>query len=427
MKTKVLVVGSGGREHAIVQALKRSPHVGSLFCAPGNAGIARHAECVPIKANDVLAQLTFAREQKIGLTVVGPEAPLVADIGNRFIAADLRIFGPSIEGTWLEGSKAQCKEFLALHGTPTAAFRCFQDPAEALAYVREQGAPIVIKADGLCAGKGVFVCQTVTEAEAAIDQLMVQRIFGDAGATVVIEECLEGIECSYTVISDGGYVMPLATARDYKRIFDHDRGPMTGGMGGYSPNDLITPELERQILTTIVHPTLNNLPNSYTGALYFGLMLTAKGPMVLEINVRLGDPETQVILPRLQSDCFELLSAAADGELDQIPRLTWRQEPAVCVVLAAAGYPGKPRTGDKISGVATVERLGDETGDLFVFHAGTTQSPDGYVTAGGRVLDITAMRKTIQEARDHVYAVIEQCNVDFPGRQYREDIAAGVS
>ncbi len=431
MQDNVLVVGGGGREHAIVQALNHSPLVGKLYCAPGNAGIARHAERVPIKTDDISELLKFACQHDIGLTVVGPEAPLVNGIVDQFHAAGQRIFGPTAKAARLvEGSKVRCKQFLMKHNIPTAAFRCFRNPASAKDYVQKHGAPIVVKADGLCAGKGVVVARTVEEAQNAIHQMMVELIHGPAGAAVVVEDCLKGIEASYTVITDGTHVVPLVTARDYKTIFDHDRGPMTGGMGGYSPNDRITPQLERQILDSIVYPTVDKLANlPYTGVLYFGLMLTADGPKVLEINCRLGDPETQVILPRLQSDFFELIDAAAttDGGLTQVTP-AWRTDAAVCVVLAAAGYPGKPRPGDVISGVETLERLGDETGDLFVYHAGTARDSKGnLVTAGGRVLAITALDKTIADARDRVYAVIEQCNVGFAGMQYRDDIAAGVS
>lgn len=412
---RVLVVGGGGREHALAWKLRQSPGVAALYCAPGNAGIAAAAECVPIAADDLRGLLRFAKEQAIDLTVVGPELPLTMGIVDRFTAAGLRAFGPTEAAARLEGSKAFTKELLRQRRIPTAFFGVFTDPDDAVRYVNEVGAPIVVKADGLASGKGVFICRTVAEATEAIDEMMRGGLFGDAGNRVVVEEFLEGEEASFMALTDGTTVLPLATAQDHKRVHDGDRGPNTGGMGAYSPAPVITPALHDAVMREIMEPVVRGLTRHgirYTGVLYAGLMVQGGRARVLEFNVRFGDPEAQVILARLRSDLLDLLVRASDGRLAGTT-IAWDPRPAVCVVLAAEGYPGAVERGRPITGLDAVH-------DAVVFHAGTRRTGDATVTDGGRVLGVTALGDTIDGAVATAYAAVER--IHWPGMHYRHDI-----
>jgi phosphoribosylamine--glycine ligase len=415
---RVLVVGGGGREHALVWKLRRSPQVDALFCAPGNAGIAADAECVPIPADDVKGLVRFARERTIDLTVVGPELPLTLGIVDRFAEAGLRAFGPTAAAARLEGSKVFAKELLRQHRIPTAFFGAFSDPDEAARYVREVGAPVVVKADGLASGKGVFICRTVEDALEAVQQIMRTRLFGDAGAQVVVEEFLDGEELSFMAVTDGTTVVPLAPAQDHKRIRDGDEGPNTGGMGAYSPTPLMTPALQAHVMRDILEPTVRGLARhgiTYAGVLYAGLMVQGDRAKVLEFNVRFGDPETQVVVPRLQSDLVDLLVRTCDGRLADA-RVEWDPRAAVCVVMAAEGYPGTVVKGQPIGGLAS---LASWTGGA-VFHAGTRRQDGAVITDGGRVLGVTALGDTIADAIRAAYGAVEQ--IHWPGVHYRRDI-----
>ena len=418
---RVLVVGSGGREHALAWKLRQSSRVQVLWCAPGNAGIAQHAECVPIAADDLRGLVRFAREQAIDLTLVGPEVPLTMGIVDRFAAAGLRVFGPTAAAARLEGSKAFTKELLRQLRIPTAFFGVFAEPDEAVRYVREVGAPVVVKADGLAAGKGVFICPTVDEAIEAIDELMRRRLFGDAGGRIVVEEFLEGEEVSFMAITDGTTVLPLATSQDHKRAFDHDLGPNTGGMGAYSPAPAITPALQDRVMAEIMEPVVHGMAKQgvrYTGVLYAGLMLQGGRAKVLEFNVRFGDPEAQAILARLRTDLADLLERACDGRLAGTT-IEWDPRPAVCVVLAAEGYPGTVERGRVIEGLGALEGWANGV----VFHAGTRRSetpPGLLVTDGGRVLGVTALGDTIERAIGEAYGVAAR--IHWPGMHYRRDI-----
>ena len=417
---RVLVVGGGGREHALAWKLRQSPRVRALWCAPGNAGIAQHADCVPIAADDLRGLLRFAREQAIDLTVVGPEVPLTMGIVDRFAAAGLRAFGPTAAAARLEGSKAFAKELLRQLRIPTAFFGVFTDADEAVRYVNEVGPPVVVKADGLAAGKGVFICPTVDQAVEAIDELMRGRLFGEAGARVVVEEFLEGEEVSFMALTDGTTVLPLATSQDHKRAFDGDLGPNTGGMGAYSPAPAITPALHARVMTEIMEPIVHGLGRHgvrYTGVLYAGLMLQGERAKVLEFNVRFGDPEAQVILARLRADLADLLERACDGRLAGTT-IEWDPRPAVCVVLAAEGYPGAVERGRVIEGLGALE--GWRHG--VIFHAATRrlEAPPLVVTDGGRVLGVTALGETIEQAVGEAYGVAAR--IHWPGMHYRRDI-----
>ena len=417
---KVLVVGGGGREHALVWKLKQSLRVDALWCAPGNAGIAEQAECVAIAADDLKGLLRFATERQIDLTVVGPELPLTMGIVDRFTAAGLRAFGPTAAAAQLEGSKAFTKELLRHERVPTAFFGAFTDPDDAVRYVREVGAPIVVKADGLASGKGVFICATVEEAVEAVDELMRTRVFGDAGGKVIVEEFLEGEEVSFMALTDGTTVLPLATSQDHKRALDGDRGPNTGGMGAYSPAPIVTPALEAQVLREIVEPVVRGLARqgvTYTGVLYAGLMISDGRAKVLEFNVRLGDPEAQVLIARLRSDLGDLLERAATRGLAGTT-IEWDPRAAACVVLAAEGYPGAVERGRRIEGL---DALRDWRGGV-VFHAGTRLADGGVVSDGGRVLGVTALGDTIADAVGAVYAGVGK--IHFDGMHYRKDIGA---
>jgi phosphoribosylamine--glycine ligase len=412
---KVLVIGGGGREHALVWKLADSPRVQEIFCAPGNPGTAAHATNVPIPVTDLPALAAFAEARKIDLTVVGPEGPLCAGIADVFQARGLKLFGPNQAAAQLEGSKAFSKRFLLKHGVPTAAAGIFDNAAAARAYVKQHGAPIVVKADGLAAGKGVFVAGTVAAADEAITEIMERRVFGDAGRHVVVEECLTGEELSMMALVDGRTVKMLEPAQDHKRVGDGDTGLNTGGMGAYSPTGLPVDATE------IFQKTLAGLRAEgmeYRGVLYAGLMLTPQGPQVLEFNCRFGDPETQVIVPRMDFDLAEACLATAEGRLADVP-LRWKSDAAVCVVLTAGGYPGPFARGTPIAGLKAAAALDK----VQVFHAGTKWAAEGaVVTDGGRVLGVTALGATIADATRQAYAAVAQ--IDFAGAHYRRDIAA---
>ncbi len=414
---KLLVIGSGGREHAIAWRLAQSPRVQKVFVAPGNGGTARERslENVAISAIDKLAE--FALAENVHLTVVGPEAPLADGIVDLFRSRGLRIFGPTQACARLESSKQFAKEFMIRHGIPTAEFSSFDTPRAAHAYIDAHGAPIVVKADGLAAGKGVIVATNADEAHRAVEGILVERTMGAAGTRVVIEEFLSGEEASFIVLADGEHVLPLATSQDHKRLRDGDRGPNTGGMGAYSPAPVVTPELHARVVREIIQPVLAGMTGEgqrYTGFLYAGLMIDASGnPRVLEFNCRLGDPETQPILLRLRSDLFELIEHAMDGKLDRV-KAEWDRRAALGVVLAAAGYPDAPKKGAVVTGLpATGE-------DFRVFHSGTALKDGAIVTSGGRVLCATALGDSIRVAQRRAYEVVE--GIRFDGMQYRRDI-----
>ena len=412
---RVLVIGSGGREHALVWKLRQSPRVQALYCASGNAGIAADAECVPIAADDLPGLERFAREAAIDLTVVGPELPLTLGLVDRFAAAGLRAFGPTAAAARLEGSKAFTKELCHQHHVPSAAFGVFRDPADATAYIREVGAPVVVKADGLASGKGVFICASVAEATRAVDELMRGRVFGDAGTQVVVEEFLEGEEVSFMALSDGTTVLPLATSQDHKRVHDGDRGPNTGGMGAYSPAPAVGPALHERVMREIIEPVVHGLARQgtpYVGVLYAGLMVQGDRAKLLEFNVRFGDPEAQVLLVRLRSDLVDLLERATAGRLAGAS-VDWDPRAAVCVVLAAEGYPGAVERGRPIAGV-------DEVTEAVVFHAGTRRRDGVLVTDGGRVLGVTALGDTTRAAVEAAYGAAAR--IHWPGMHYRRDI-----
>ncbi|WP_027072172.1 phosphoribosylamine--glycine ligase [Luteimonas sp. J29] len=404
---KVLVIGSGGREHALAWKLAQSRRVSEVIVAPGNAGTAAEPQCrnAPVKADDLDGLLRLAEDEDVALTVVGPEVPLVAGVVDRFRAAGRRIFGPSAAAARLEGSKAFAKDFLKRHCIPTAFYAVHTEVDAALAYVRDKGAPIVVKADGLAAGKGVVVAMTLDEAEAAVRDMLSGNAFGDAGARVVIEEFLEGEEASFISMVDGRTALPMATSQDHKRVGDGDTGPNTGGMGAYSPAPVVTPEVHERIMREVVQPTVDGMAadgTPFTGFLYAGLMIGPDGaPKVIEFNVRFGDPETQPVMLRLQSDLVDLVEAALEGRLDSTEAV-WDTRPSLGVVMAARPYPGTPVTGEPISG------LDEVPDDVKVFHAGTVLEADGRVlSAGGRVLCVTALGDTVADAQRRAYAGVD--------------------
>ena len=417
---KVLVIGNGGREHALAWKAAQSPLAEKIFVAPGNPGTAREAkvENVAISATDVPALVAFAQKEQIGLTIVGPEAPLVIGVVDAFRAAGLAIFGPTQAAAQLEGSKAFTKDFLARQQIPTAEYQNFTEVEPALAYLREKGAPIVVKADGLAAGKGVIVAMTLEEAEDAVRDMLSGNAFGDAGSRVVIEEFLDGEEASFIVMVDGQNVLPMATSQDHKRVGDGDTGPNTGGMGAYSPAPVVTPEIHQRVMERIIMPTVRGMAaegNVYTGFLYAGLMIDAAGnPKVIEFNCRFGDPETQPIMLRMQSDLVELCLAGCAGELNQ-KEAVYDSRAAVGVVLAAANYPGEPQKGDVIHGLDAGNNV-----DIKLFQAGTAEQNGQVVTNGGRVLCATALGHTVLEAQQKAYELAKQ--VSWNGLFYRTDI-----
>jgi phosphoribosylamine--glycine ligase len=417
---KILVIGSGGREHALVWKLARSERVTALWCAPGNAGIAEQAECVPVDAGEIERLAGFAAEKQVDLTVVGPEAPLCAGIADAFAARGLRVFGPTRAAARLEGSKVFCKQLLLKNGIATAAAEMFDDAGRARAGARRRGAPLVVKADGLAAGKGVVVAQSVAEADRAITEMMEQKVFGQAGDRVVIEECLAGEEASVMALVDGRSFKLLAAAQDHKRAWDGDRGPNTGGMGAYSPTPAVEARWEGAI-REIFQRTVSGLQADgieYRGVLYAGLMMTAAGPKVLEFNCRFGDPETQAVVPRMDFDLVDALEATVTGGLDEV-RLEWKQEAAVCVVLASGGYPGAFERGKPIEGLKAAAGLDN----VCVFHAGTRRDERGRIlTDGGRVLGVTGLGGDVGQAARRAYQAVER--IRFDGAQFRRDIAA---
>lgn len=418
---KLLVIGNGGREHAIAWRLSKSPRVERVYVAPGNGGTATAEMIQNVALTDPAALVEFARNENIAYTVVGPEAPLAAGIVDTFRDAGLKIFGPTQKAAQLESSKDYAKAFMMRHGIPTAAYQTFTDPAQAKDYIAQQGAPIVVKADGLAAGKGVVVAETVQEAQQAVDQMLGDGSLGSAGARVVIEECLLGEEASFIVMCDTLQVLALATSQDHKRLRDHDLGPNTGGMGAYSPAPIITPALHNRIMREVIHPTLQGMIKDgipYTGFLYAGLMI-GNGPdatrpiKVLEFNCRMGDPETQPIMMRVKSDLATAFEHAVNGTLDQAV-IDWDRRTALGVVMASHNYPATPRTGDPITG------LPDETDDCVVFHAGTRLENDVLKTSGGRVLCVTALGDSVKRAQEAAYHAVQQ--IHFDGAQYRGDI-----
>ena len=415
----VLVLGSGGREHALAWAIAKSPRLDSLFVAPGNGGTATIAKNVPLDMTDADAVIGFARSENIDLVVVGPEAPLVAGVADAIRAAGIAVFGPGAQGARLEGSKSFSKEFMLAHGLPTARYKKCTSQDEAMDYLHEVGAPIVVKADGLAAGKGVVVAEDMEEAEEAVRDCFAGD-FGEAGSVVVIEEMLEGPECSMLAFLSEGKALAMPCAQDHKRAFDGDLGPNTGGMGVYSPVPCVTPELEaamQEIMQNAAAATAKEFDDAYTGVLYGGFMLTAEGPKLLEFNARFGDPETQVIMPRLESDALEAFYMVATGKLDALD-LRWTDQVAVCVVLASDGYPGSYEKGKVILGIEEAEELDGVT----VFHAGTAfNQDDELVTNGGRVLNVVALADTFEDARELAYEACDKIN--FEGKQYRHDIA----
>jgi len=415
---KLLVIGGGGREHALAWKLAQSPRVQKVFVAPGNGGTATENGVENVAISALPDLIAFAKKEKIHLTVVGPEAPLAAGVVDAFRDAGLKIFGPTRAAAQLESSKDFAKSFMARHKIPTALHKTFTDAAEAKAFVTKRGAPIVVKADGLAAGKGVVVAASVAEAHAAIDQMMTDKSLGDAGARLVVEEFLQGEEASFIVMCDGTHVLPLATSQDHKRLRDGDQGPNTGGMGAYSPAPVVTPKVHARAMREVIQPAVQGMAQDgipYLGFLYAGLMIDRNGtPKTLEFNCRLGDPETQPIILRLKSDLLELIERALDGTLDQV-EADWDRRAALGVVVAAHGYPDEPRKGDAITGIPRPES------DCHVFHAGTRLDGKNLVTNGGRVLCVTALGDSVKMARARAYEALDR--IRFDGMQFRKDIA----
>jgi len=420
---KVLVIGSGGREHAIIWKLSQSRVVDRIYCAPGNAGISEISECIEVESKNLSTFVDFVKYEWIDLTVVGPEEPLAKGIVDLFLKEGRKIIGPTKAGAQIEGSKVFAKEFMKRYKIPTAKYQVFNSYTYAAEYIRLKGAPIVIKADGLAAGKGVFIAKTHDEAMDALKLIMKEKVFGSAGDRVVIEECLQGQEVSYLVFTDGKTIIPMVTSKDHKRLLDNDEGPNTGGMGTFSPNPIITPELEKEILETVIQPTIMGLRAEgiiYKGILYAGLMIVNGKPYVLEFNCRFGDPETQVILPRLETDIIDIFMSISEQRLSKV-NVKWKDEASLCVILASHGYPGTYKKGIPISGLEMVKRLKD----VMVFHSGTGFDEEGkIVTNGGRVLGITALGQDLKDARNKAYSAIEL--IHFDGMQYRKDIGLTV-
>ncbi len=419
---KILVIGSGGREHTLVWKLSQSPRVRSILCAPGNGGIAQTARCVSVNPEDSAAISQLALKEKIDFVVVGPEAPLASGLVDALKSSGIGVLGPTKNAAQLESSKVFAKDFMRRHKIPTADYVVFQDSEPALAFLKSREAryPTVVKADGLAAGKGVIVAKNEQEACLAVERIMVGKEFGSAGDRVIVEDCLQGVEASYIVFTDGITVLPAAASRDHKAIFDDDKGPNTGGMGTYSTDDILGPDLEREVLETIIQPAIDGMRqegNPFQGILYAGLMLTEQGVQVLEFNVRMGDPECQVILPRLQSDFAELCAALCQDRLKDY-KADWNPGAAVCVVLASGGYPGPYSKGKVITGL----NMAEEDKRIAVFHAGTRLEEDRLVTNGGRVLGVTAVDQDLASAIMAAYEAVNKIN--FEGMQYRRDIGA---
>jgi phosphoribosylamine--glycine ligase len=415
---KVLVIGSGGREHALCWAIAKSPDCDELYCAPGNAGIDQVAITVPIAMDDLDAIMDFVSENGVNFVVVGPEGPLVEGLVDRLEDAGVPAFGPNARAAEYEGSKGLTKDLCAKYLIPTADYARFDEPDAAKEYIRVQGAPIVVKADGLAAGKGVIMCRNVNEAYAAIDHIMTESAFGEAGAEVVIEEMMVGEEASFFALVDGKTALPLVAAQDHKAVFDGDEGPNTGGMGAYSPAPIVTKDLAERVMDEIITPTVRGAAaegRPYKGVLYAGLMITDEGPKLIEYNVRFGDPECQPMMMRLKSDALELLLACAEGRLDKI-KVEWHDAAALCVVMATEGYPGAYGKGSKIKGLDKAGALKD----VMVFHAGTAEEGGNIVAAGGRVLNVTALGKTVKAAKKRAYEAVDL--IDWPEGFCRSDI-----
>ncbi|MEW6615057.1 MAG: phosphoribosylamine--glycine ligase [Thermodesulfobacteriota bacterium] len=415
---KILVVGSGGREHALVWKINQSPRVSKIYCAPGNGGISKLAECVDIQATDVHSLLKFAKQEEVGLTVVGPELPLTMGIVDEFEKEGLRIFGASKKSAEIEESKAFAKDLMKKYGIPTAEYRTFTSRDEAVDYIREKGAPLVIKADGLAAGKGVIPAKTIEEAVDAVDLIIVKKAFGEAGKRVVVEDFLSGEEASFLVFTDGKYVIPLPSSQDHKPIFDEDKGPNTGGMGAYSPVPIVTESLHKQIMKEIIQPTISGMASEgrkYKGVLYAGLMITNGWAKVLEFNARFGDPETQPLLMRMKSDIIPVLEATIDGNLPKI-KVEWDERAAVCVVMTSGGYPGSYQKGFDITGLEEISKIPG----VEVFHAGTVIKDGKIISDGGRVLGVTALEYGIKDAIGLAYRAVK--NIHWEGVYYRQDI-----
>lgn len=415
---KVLIVGKGGREHTLVWKIAQSSLVEKIYCAPGNAGIAMQAECISIGSEEIGELADFAEKEKIDLTVVGPEGPLVNGIGDEFEKRGLRIFAPSKEAAIIEGSKVFAKELMKKYKIPTADFRVFDNAEEAIEYANELDGKCAVKADGLAAGKGVIVCNSKQEAEAAVRMIVVEKAFGDAGNRVIIEELLVGEEASILAFSDGESIKPMVSSQDHKRVFDDDKGPNTGGMGAYSPAPVITKEMEERVMQEIMQPTIDAMRKegrTYKGILYAGLMIKNNELKVLEFNARFGDPETQVVLPRLESDLVPILNSCIDGTLQE-QRIEWTNKAATCVVLASGGYPGLYEKGIEIKGLDAAAKMEE----AIVFHAGTKLQDGKIVTDGGRVLGVTALGETIKDSVDNAYKAVSLIN--FEKMHYRKDI-----
>ena len=415
---KALVIGSGGREHTIVWKLSSSPSIGKIFCAPGNAGISRQAQCIAIGTEDIPHLVDFAQKESIDLTVVGPEVPLAMGIVDFFQKRGLPICGPNLQAAELEGSKSFAKEFMKKYNIPTASHMTFSSPDEAKNHVKKRGTPLVVKADGLAAGKGVILAMTEKEALDAIDSMMIKKDFGPAGNKVVIEELLQGEEASFLAFTDGETIVPMPSSQDHKAIYDGDQGPNTGGMGAYSPASVVTPEVSEKVMKKIMIPTIKGMAaegRKYRGILYAGLMIDKGEPWVLEFNTRFGDPETQPLLVRMKSDLLPVLEATITGTLQEI-QIEWDVRPAVCVVMASSGYPGIYEKGKIIFGLEAAEQVKE----AFVFHAGTAWKNGNIVTNGGRVLGVTALGDTIQEAISQTYKAVSM--ITWEGAYYRKDI-----
>ena len=416
---KILVIGGGGREHAVIRKLKESPHAEKIYCAPGNGGISRDAECVPIPVTDLPGVVRFAKEHAVGLVFVAPDDPLAAGMVDALEQAGIRAFGPTAKAAEIESSKVFSKGLMKKYHIPTADYEVFDDPAKVLEYIRSRGSyPAVIKADGLALGKGVVIAADYEEAKAAVKTIMEDKKFGASGNRVVVEEFLTGPEVSVLAFTDGKCVKPMVSSKDHKRALDGDKGPNTGGMGTISPNPYYTPEIAETCMRTIFLPTIRAMREEgrpFKGCLYFGLMITPDGPKVIEYNSRFGDPETQVVLPRLKTDFVEILEAVIDENLAQLP-IEWSDEACACVVMASGGYPGPYAKGVEISGLNEDGQLSGVT----VYHAGTSLRDGKYVTAGGRVLGVTALGASLPEALEKAYAGVDK--IHFDGAQYRRDI-----